>query len=358
MKQQLSANMKQPQFVILGGGIIGLSCAVRLSEKYPDASLHIIGEHFSPHTTSDVAAGLWGPYALGNTPETTCRKWAKDTHTYMHQLWRSGHAEKCGLCLVPVVELFTAEEETTPWWHNIVFGFQTHHLQPEHAELLGHKLGQNMYRTAISYVTFTCEPTRIMSHYRKILSARNAQFRTERLESLRCLTRLNINSNAIIINCLGLGAQSVVGDTDLGPIRGQVQKVKAEGVFHSFANDECYIIPNTDTVTLGGTKQKSTRTRPCPVDRYMIRTNCTAIVPSLREARLLKDAVGLRPVRSTGVRVEMENVYLFDGEMDDASLLVHNYGHGGAGITLAWGCAGEVVHLVERELGSTVESKL
>jgi D-amino-acid oxidase len=43
--------------------------------------------------------------------------------------------------------------------------------------------------------------------------------------------------------------------------------------------------------------------------------------------------VGLRPVREGGPRVER------------AGAIVHCYGHGGAGLTLSWGCAAEVARL-------------
>ena len=65
-------------------------------------------------------------------------------------------------------------------------------------------------------------------------------------------------------------------------------------------------------------------------------------MPALRGARVLDDAVGLRPARPA-VRLEAEAL--------DGGTVVHCYGHGGAGVTLAWGCADEVVRLVTHALG-------
>ena len=41
------------------------------------------------------------------------------------------------------------------------------------------------------------------------------------------------------------------------------------------------------------------------------------------------------------------------GATHDASSLpvIHNYGHGGAGITLSWGCAMHTLELVQQALG-------
>ena len=48
--------------------------------------------------------------------------------------------------------------------------------------------------------------------------------------------------------------------------------------------------------------------------------------------------VGLRPYRED--MVNMKKTIL-----DDGRIIVNNYGHGGSGFTLCWGCADEVVHL-------------
>ena len=53
--------------------------------------------------------------------------------------------------------------------------------------------------------------------------------------------------------------------------------------------------------------------------------------------------VGLRPLRTKGVRLEMDP-QLVDGGRRWINV-IHNYGHGGSGVTLSWGCAKEVVDL-------------
>jgi len=73
-------------------------------------------------------------------------------------------------------------------------------------------------------------------------------------------------------------------------------------------------------------------------------------VPPLRLARVrvapervIRTIVGLRPFRPSG--------FVVRGEKLDSKTVIHNYGHGGAGITLSWGTA----HLAVEEAAKTPE---
>ena len=57
---------------------------------------------------------------------------------------------------------------------------------------------------------------------------------------------------------------------------------------------------------------------------------------NIDKPRVLAERVGLRPFRRSGVRLERDR-------LRDGRTVIHNYGHGGAGFTLSWGCAREVL---------------
>ena len=75
---------------------------------------------------------------------------------------------------------------------------------------------------------------------------------------------------------------------------------------------------------------------PTEEDRNFILKKCSQIIPKLEDVKIIEELVGLRPGR-TSVRLEKETV--------SGKTLIHNYGHGGSGVTLSWGCADDVVRL-------------
>ncbi len=87
---------------------------------------------------------------------------------------------------------------------------------------------------------------------------------------------------------------------------------------------------------VGGTDQDGDWSRtPSTETAQEILHRASRLVPALADARVVGHRVGLRPVRPV-VRLEAEG------------RVVHCYGHGGAGVTLSWGCADEVAALVGR----------
>jgi D-amino-acid oxidase len=142
-----------------------------------------------------------------------------------------------------------------------------------------------------------------------------------------------------VVNCTGLGARELVPDDGFSPTLGQLVVVDNPGITEFFIDvDEgavmTYFFPHADHVILGGTALTA-NLAPDAATAAAIVERCAAIEPRLRDAPVRGHRVGLRPVRAT-VRLER------DGRT------IHNYGHGGAGVTLSWGCADEVVELVTR----------
>jgi glycine/D-amino acid oxidase-like deaminating enzyme len=79
----------------------------------------------------------------------------------------------------------------------------------------------------------------------------------------------------------------------------------------------------------------------CAAPREVLRTGFALPAPlvplRLDENRLVRITVCTRPFRPAGPRLEAEAV--------DGRVLVHNYGHGGSGWSLSWGCAAEATAL-------------
>uniref|UniRef100_A0A8C3U245 D-aspartate oxidase n=1 Tax=Catharus ustulatus TaxID=91951 RepID=A0A8C3U245_CATUS len=148
----------------------------------------------------------------------------------------------------------------------------------------------------------------------------------------------------IVVNCAGLGAQQLVGDKELFPVRGQVLKVHAPWVklFIRDGDGLTYIYPGVHRVTLGGTREKgSWSLSPDAGTTRDIFDRCCSLEPSLQGAQDIEVKVGLRPSMQC-VRVQRE--VLSQGGVKLP--VVHNYGHGAGGFSVHRGTANEAAHLV------------
>jgi D-amino-acid oxidase len=145
----------------------------------------------------------------------------------------------------------------------------------------------------------------------------------------------------LVINCAGIGARELVQDIDLEPHRGQVAIVpRIADLSCAIVCDDAplmYAIPRRTDCVFGGTNDISSNLAVDPATTDRIVVECSRVL-NIEKPNVLAERVGLRPFRKSGVRLERD-------QLVDGRTVIHNYGHGGSGFTLSWGCAREVLNL-------------
>jgi D-amino-acid oxidase len=152
----------------------------------------------------------------------------------------------------------------------------------------------------------------------------------------------------VIVNCSGAAAHDLVPDPAVVSVRGQVVIAANPGIEEFLINRDpeppwiVYMFPHGDTILLGGTNDEGNWDKdPKTEVAERIVAGCCAIEPRLRGVEILGHRVGLRPCRPE-VRLESEPLGSVFPSSPPQGVLWHNYGHGGAGISLSWGCAAEL----------------
>jgi D-amino-acid oxidase len=147
----------------------------------------------------------------------------------------------------------------------------------------------------------------------------------------------------LVVVAAGLRSGELLDDGTLFPIRGQVVRVANPGITEWLTDDDhpeglTYVVARRDDVVCGGVAEVgSWDVGLDPAVEAAILARTAALVPALAGQPVLSRDAGLRPGRDS-VRLEPVAGY--------AVPVVACYGHGGAGVTLSWGCAGAVADLV------------
>jgi D-amino-acid oxidase len=307
--------------VVIGCGVIGLSTALRLREAGLDT--RIVAAAPPERTTSAVAAAIWYPYKA--YPERDVLRWGRHTFGVFEEL---AAEPETGVRMREGLEL-RRERASEPWWAEAVPGVRRcakDELPPG-------------YREGHAFVVPVVEMPVYLRYLRDRFAAVGGTVERRVVAHVDELA----GEAALAVNCAGLGARGLVGDGSMAPIRGQVLRVRNPGLDRFFLDEDdpegvTYIVPRSEDCVLGGTADEGAwDTKPDSGTAAAILRRCSALEPRLADAEVLGHGVGLRPGRPE-VRLERE--------YGDGLPLVHNYGHGGSGVTLSWGCAEEAAGLV------------
>ncbi len=301
------------RLIVVGAGVVGLTCAVRLLEA--GHRVDVLARDLPRETTSVVAAAIWYPYRAW--PRERVGAWSARTLDVLREL--AAH-QVPGVRLVPGTEVLARAHPEDPWW-SAGGPRLTRLADPPPGYLDGWRFTAPVVEMPV-YLTWL----------------------HERVVALGgTLTRVSLGAlpappeGAMVVDCAGLGARLLAGDTTVVPVRGQVVRLEQWGLREWWLDGDgpTYVVPREHDVVVGGTAEEGEWSRtPSRRTAADILGRASRLVPEVTGARVLQHAVGLRPARPA-VRVER------------LGRVVHCYGHGGAGVTLSWGCAEEVVSLVE-----------
>ncbi|CAF0778191.1 unnamed protein product [Adineta ricciae] len=344
----MMANNLNYRVIIVGGGIIGLTTACTLLKEYAsidNLQLTIISETFSPNTTGDISAGYWQPYGL-NLNDQRMLKWARYSYEIFMEEYVSIKAARAGVIQLTSYSVFKQEDPQHVDDKDLSIEFPflplvRHYRRLSNTEL--HIFDHLAPVTGFVMSSVVVEVQRYLPElYRFLTQDRRVKFINKKILSLSELK----DQADVVINCTGLGARYLVGDLAVRPARGQVIRIHAPWIksmyyFDTKTEGVGYIIPQSDTIVLGGTFQMDDWSKkPTEEDTNFIRRICARILPALDGIKDSQVQVGLRPYRDGGVRLEHERT-------SDGMNVVHCYGHSGAGVTLSWGCAKDTIDIVK-----------
>ena len=328
MTSQGTHERARHRVVVVGAGAIGLAAAIRLRERGHDVEVWSKDE--PADTVSAVAAAIWYPFLA--EPCERVLGWAAATFRQLAAFASDPHS---GVRMAEVVEVVAADAGL-PWWASAVGAIE---------QLAGADV-PTPHGAAIRLQVPVCDTRVHFPWLRQRLQALGGRLVRRHVQSLDEA----FAAAPVVVHCSGLGAASLCGDRSVHPVRGQVVCVRRPAglqlpaLIDDTGAQPFYVIPRGDQVVLGGTAQTNDSNLAVDArDTESILAGIGVRVPALRSAAIEVVKVGLRPCRSQ-VRLERER-------RADGGVLVHDYGHGGSGYTLSWGCADEVAALVASSLG-------
>jgi D-amino-acid oxidase len=313
---------QRQRVVVVGAGVSGLTSAICLAEA--GRPVRVWAATTLKQTTSAVAGAVWAPPRPAERAAETLG-WTEHSLRVFTDL--AGDPES-GVLLAPALAVGELSEAMSSAATMIP------DLRPaDPADIpAGFDTG---FRATVPMID--------MPHYLDYLTRRLAAAGCEVEE--RPVQSLSEAADVaeIVVNCAGLAAGALTGDDSVRPLFGQHVVLTNPGLRQLFLElntgpEWTCFFPHPQRVVCGGISIPGRWDTAAEADvTERILSRCRRVEPRLNDAEVIEVITGLRPDRPS-VRVEAEPL--------GRTRCIHNYGHGGNGVTLSWGCAREVVTLV------------
>ena len=330
--------------LVVGAGVSGLTTAICLAES--GARVVIRAAAPPAETTSSVAGAIWGPHLVEESPRVA--RWGLQTLAVLRELAAD---PATGVRIATGVEATRGPPPGgTPDAPPVPLDWQRE-LAAVPCPAAGLPGG---FASGWRYSAPLVRMPAYLGYLHARFGAAGGRFEAGVVRSLAGAAAEH--GARAVLNCTGSGARELAVDRGVRAFRGQVVVAENPGLTEFFiglpdaTTELVYLFPHGDILVLGGTETADDwNPRPVPAVADRILRDCAAVEPRVTGIRVLGHRVGLRPFRPQ-VRLEAEPPGAARAGSGPGPVVVHNYGHGGAGITLSWGCAREAAALVTRAL--------
>jgi len=303
------------KIIVIGCGISGLTSGLLLARE--GYEVKIIAKNLPPNTCSNKAAAFWSPYYANGD---RVARWAMESYFEYEKL---AQIPDTGISMTKLHRFRKKDfAEAEKWEAATPEGkfrvMKKEDLPDEYDE--GFEVDVPLIETQI-FLPW------LMNEFRK---AGGKIFQRE----IKSPDEL-VEENTIMINCSGMGARTLVNDDAMIPVKGQIVMVDLhlDIPIILVESEPTYIVQRKDGMIIGGTREENVFSETTDEETLQaILNRASKFFPEIISSKRITHWAGLRPYRNE-VRLEQE------------SNIIHNYGHGGSGFTLAWGCAKEVVKL-------------
>jgi glycine/D-amino acid oxidase-like deaminating enzyme len=243
----LAAATGAKRFAVLGGGVIGLTTALTLLARGLEVTLY--AEALHPEITSSVAGAVWGPTMVFDPGaadpaflERFVRAACRTRAVLVGQIgdgrlgvqWVRKHS--IGAAAPAMIDLVGAD---------LYEGWR-----PEPALAARFEAA-----SAISFAAPIVDPDLYLTALQEDLVRAGGRIVRRRFDTPAEVEAL---AEPAVVNCTGIGASALFGDTALAPIRGQVTLLKPEPeITYSYVVDPgfFYMYPRASSIVLGGTRE-------------------------------------------------------------------------------------------------------
>jgi D-amino-acid oxidase len=220
---------------VIGAGVSGLTCAVRLLEE--GFTVTIVSKDPPTHTTSAVAAALWYPFRAG--PEERVSEWSVASLRRFRELEADPSA---GVRWRRVRELYR-DDLPPPSWRETISGFRV--LGPEEVSA--------PFAGGFELEAPVIDSSRYLPWLLETFERLGGVVDSREVSDLR----KTAPGSEIIVNCSGIGARRLCGDESVYPVRGQVVRVPNAGIEQVTVDEgsekAAYVVPRSEDCVLGTT---------------------------------------------------------------------------------------------------------